>query len=254
MRTGPPWTSPCPKCGMQHLTRHGGPACVAHTKQRKNPPCQRPPSVGQRTCAFHGGGTAAAKAAGKRRIARAEATRFAGELAELLGQVRRPDERIDSLDSLLEAVDRTTLMARALWLMCGELDLKPDVAVDQVYGDRGGVTVSWRNENSAMWGADHQGDPKPHVLLELLRVWTESQAKICKMALDAGVSERQIQLAEDQAQRIAVVLRGFMRAVLTMLSERLPEQRTVIDVLWREEIPGLLRAAIESTVEGEPHD
>lgn len=192
----------CPKCGQVHQ-RDGKATCTAHIKRgdRKGQPCLQYPKAGVPCCRVHGGGTKAAIAAGERRV---EQDRIATKVGELLTQVAIHDQH--PIDGLLEAVDRTGNIARILARLANDLDLRPQLGVS----DTGGIGLT-----DALYGPDHNLDGRPHVLMEMLRVWTELHAKACKLALDAGIDERRLQLEETEVdQLMEAVMAGLAAAGL----------------------------------------
>lgn len=54
----------------------------------------------------------------------------------------------------------------------------------------------------ALYGPDHLGNTRPHVLLSLYGQWMDRYAHACKLALDARVDERMLRLAESDADRL----------------------------------------------------
>lgn len=196
---------PCTKCGSQVALR----------------PCRSYPRIGQTKCHAHGGNTPQAEAAAYRRTTETEALVAAGKLAELL-DLNDPDD-LHPIDGLLEAVRRSVRMARALDTMVRGLDLYPEVGFE-IVGDGlhlGGDTgLRWISTNQPLFGPDHQGDGRPHVLIDMLRVWTELAAKACKLALDAGIDERRLQMEEAETDQL---LGAVMRALAT-IEATVPQQ------------------------------
>ncbi len=217
-----PWYD-CP-CGIQHPRGcHGhveeclacewrgengvGRPCVKCTGEVRRRPCRQAPRVGQQVCNAHGGRSGQALAAAGNRI---ELDRIAGQVAELLDQFDQPDEH--PLDGLLAVVRRTGAMCRVLEHLVRGLDLHPTV-VD----DNGDTHVTVR---PALYGPDHNLDGKPHVLVEMLRVWTADHAKACKLALDAGVDERRLRLEEAEIDQLFVALtRALQTAGLSVAQQ-----------------------------------
>jgi hypothetical protein len=194
----------CPKCGEIHVTHHGRPSCSAHISSgpRKGLPCRKAPVTGADKCATHGlaKGTPA-RAAVERRT---EEDRIATKVGDLLDQVAIHDQH--PIDGLLEAVDRTGNIARILARLANDLDLRPQLGVSP----DGTIGIG-----AALYGPDHNLDGRPHVLMEMLRVWTELHAKACKLALDAGIDERRLQLEENEVdQLMEAVMVGLAAAGL----------------------------------------
>ncbi len=79
-----------------------------------------------------------------------------------------------------------------------------------------------------LFGEDHQGDARPHVLVSMLLEARREHRRNCEAAIRAGIAERMVQLAEDQAEAMAT----FVRGVLGELGHEL-EDPTVAGVVRR---------------------
>lgn len=216
--------------------------CEAMSKQ-SGQRCKRPAKAGTNVCHMHGGSSPQVLRAAERRIQQARAGEAAGELAQLLEAYDTPSTL---MDDMVEGVRLLGLKAKALHYLAGELDLEPEVRVDIEYGERGAEYKTWVNENAALWGADHTGDAKPHVLVEMARVWTVDWLKACKLALDAGIDQRRLELDQGQARQIAGVIRGLADALLALVVELAGDRREAIEKAWREQLPGIARAQLEA--------
>lgn len=226
-RTGNHVGTPCSKCGSEVKLR----------------PCRSAPRTGGTHCRSHGGSAKQVLSATERRVAQAKAGTAAGELAELLEAYDTPTTL---MDDMVEGVRLLGLKAKALHFLAGELQLEPKVRVDVEYGERGAEYTTWANENAALWGADHSGDAKPHVLVEMARVWTVDWLKACKLALDAGIDQRRLELDQGQARQIAGVIRGLADALLALVVELAGDRREAIEAAWREQLPVIARAQLEA--------
>lgn len=216
--------------------------CAAKSS-KTGKPCGNPPMHGATVCRMHGGSAPQVRSAAERRLAKARAGESAGELAELLEAYDTPTTL---MDDMVEGVRLLGLKAKALHFLAGELQLEPKVRVDVEYGERGAEYTTWANENAALWGADHSGDAKPHVLVEMARVWTVDWLKACKLALDAGIDQRRLELDQGQARQIANVIRGLADALLALVVELAGDRREAIEAAWREQLPVIARAQLEA--------
>lgn len=81
------------------------------------------------------------------------------------------------------------------------------------------VTVAWRmvtflrqhvSENSILWAKDHLEDARAEIHVDLLERWVKVLGVVSKAALEAGVQERQITIAEQQAEMILRLLDGVL--------------------------------------------
>jgi hypothetical protein len=220
----------CPTCGQQHprgchghvdectvcqwrgSNNVGRPCtkCSGHVAVR---PCKASPRKGTIVCGAHGGNAGQTIAKAEQRQA---LDRIAGEVADLLDQV--DVDELHPLDGLLDVVRRTGGMCKVLEQLVRGLDLHPTV-IAEVVGDGarlGGQTGErWRTMNNSVYGADSKGDGKPHVVVEMWRHWLELHAKACKLALDAGIDERRLQLAEAEVDQLfTAVTRALVTAGL----------------------------------------
>lgn len=178
----PPPAAECLRCGSHNID--------------PDAPCRNWPRRGQTICGPHGGKAPQNLAAGARRLhAAAIETKVAATIAAYDGV-----DTVDPLNGLLEVVARTSIWVQLLGAMVGELDTKPEV------GDAGGIT------NAAVYGQNHLGDGAPHVLVDMYGQWLERHARACKLALDAGIDERRIQLQRDQVEIAVTVIRGTLHA------------------------------------------
>jgi hypothetical protein len=75
---------------------------------------------------------------------------------------------------------------------------------------------------------------KPSVWVEMYQEERRMLARVCKMALDAGVAERQVQLAEKQGEMVA----GAIKAILEGLGLS-KEQQTLAPALVRKHLTAL---------------
>lgn len=186
------------------------PRCKAKAKSTGQP-CAQPAMHGTEVCRFHGARAPQTMRAGKRRIAQRDTAK---RVAELLAD-HDLDADVDPTAGLLEVVRRTGAMMRVLGLLTGELH--PD-RIDLA----GGLYVDKP--------VPHDSDGREVVLHPLLgeyRAWTQDHAKACKLAIDAGIDERKVRLAEGQ---------------VTML------ERAVADTLREVDMPAEVRQAFVQTL------
>lgn len=144
--------------------------------------CERWPSAGQARCRMHGGASPQALAAARRRgehAAAAQAVRTLGLPREV-----EPDE------ALTEELHRT---AGAVTYLGSEVAALPADGLYQRYLGTGGV----------LW-------ERPSVLVELYSVERDRMVRVARTAIDAGLQERQVRLAEQLGGLLAAVLEGLM--------------------------------------------
>lgn len=184
-----PANTPCPQCNQLHIMSAGRPSCTAHAKTNGGAPCGQPRMDGQRVCRKHGGKTSQARRMATRRIA--------------LEQVKH---ELDALGGSLDVDPAEALVAmvrKAAWNVAYlETLLEPT--------EDGRPRVSQWTE----------GGEKPSVQVSLYNEERDRLARYSKLALDAGVSERLVRLAEDQGR----VVIGLLEAAFAEL-ELTGEQR-----------------------------
>ncbi len=75
-------------------------------------------------------------------------------------------------------------------------------------------------------------------------------ARISKLAIDAGLDERRVKLAERQGEMLAQVLRGFLQSLQSALvAAGAPE--SLVCRVWSNEVPGIVRLALQQASEEE---
>lgn len=223
----------CDDCGKVHKTRTGGVACKAHlTGTGKTVPCSRSPIQGGAVCRTHGGALKATQIAASQRLAMMSAV---GEIGDLMRECDIPEQH--PIDGLLEVVRLSGSMMRLLTIKVGELDEDPQVREVLVEGKGGELSTKWVSDREGFWGLDKDGQMVPHIYVQLLRVWTERYERACKTALDAGIEERRLRLAEDtsetffQALSKAVIAAGLDPELRQALHMALATELRKTDVL-----------------------
>lgn len=216
------------KCGQLHDR------CLGH-KKRKRPtdpllPCNNKPLKGsrRRKCRMHGGGHNSRHGrAAARQLAREE---IDGEVGALLERLGLDPSEVNYSEVLAEQVARAHGMAFVFELEVRKLGL------DQLHGP------------------DHLGDQRQDIRVIMMREWTVEAARLSKLAIDAGVDERQVRLAEAMAGQMVEVLSvavvGIIAAVRRLLDQGGLTVAALVE-LERSEAPRLIRAAVEARVLGE---
>lgn len=103
------------------------------------------------------------------------------ELGQLLEELEATDN-VNPLDVLLNALNRAAAMAAVLGLQVAKLG--PDGLV----------------------GPDHLGDLRQHPTVVQYREWNGEAARLGRMAVEHGLDERRVELAEEDARRLVDVL------------------------------------------------
>lgn len=174
--------------------------CTAKSKQ-SGQRCKNWAINGGTVCRKHGGGAPQVKDKAKERVVM---DRIGQELA------RRDIPAVDPLEALLREVGRSFIVVEALADMLDRLkDPNEQLATEvKVMTDtEDGFVFSWVD---ALWGPNHAGDLAPHVVYNMWERARAAHAKVCKMAIDAGVSERQVRIAEAQGELLAKVVTAML--------------------------------------------
>lgn len=160
---------------------------------------------GQFVCRLHGGGNPQAVARGVKREALIEVNRRAAALVAFNGDDQETPEQ-----GLLREVLWSGQVARALGEACEALT------------------------DYQMTGYSPAGGEK---LNPLLQAWSDERmqhAKLCKMALDAGIEQRQLDIIETQAGRIVAAMLALLQSPrLGLSAEMIIEGRVVAAEILR---------------------
>lgn len=186
------WPAECPKC---HVALTKTRQCMGHSKRAPHKHCGDAAAPGQIVCRRHGGATPLGKAAGKRRLDRAQ---LDVDLGVLLADLEMQAAERPVVDVLLDAVHRCAAMVEVLGALTGGLRVSGPLESDDP------------DDLGRVWGPDHLGDGRSHIVLEMYAKWLKLAAEASAMAVRAGVEERKVQLVEQQAQLLASVIRGVV--------------------------------------------
>lgn len=210
----------CDKCGQQHVrwqkTKTGGEwrgTCKAHRTRRREDgekylvACKKYPIQGGTVCEDCGGSVPAVRAAANERLAERA---MEGVLKAL--NIQQPEERHlnkSADEQLLEEVARSYMAVEWLAARVAELhvpDPEEGGPLEDLLGvDDDGNEIT-RPGRFNLYGPNHAGDLGIHPLWKQLDSERDRHARMCKLAIDAGISERMVRLAETQAQQIVAVL------------------------------------------------
>jgi len=179
--------------------------CTGH-RHSDGGPCGNFPPAGGNVCRSHGGASPQVIAKRRRRLALAKAGKQLGVGIE---------------------VDPTEALLHALWIAYGDLAFWSGT----VTGLRGGAVDDLGN-GLVVRGA--QGASQAHVYVQQYNEAQERVMRFAKMAKDAGIEERRVQLLEEQATMIAEVGRRFLAKIAIALSLT-REQSSQARELFREQ-------------------
>ena len=188
----------CPLEGQQH------PRCRAHN--RKGKPCGIAPLAGQLVCKMHGGKTPGAEEAGQTRQAIAQAMTLASRIVAYDGDDPETPE-----EGLLREVRWSGQVAKALGLACESLQDRDLIGRGVGGGEQLAVLMqAWANERVV-------------------------HAKMCKLAIDAGIDQRRIDLAESQAGMVVAAMMSMLTSPrLGLSADQITEGKIVAAQVLRE--------------------
>lgn len=172
------------------------PRCSARSK-RSGEQCKNKAILGGITCRMHGSATKRSQAAAERRVQETLAARAAATYG-------LPRD-IDPAAALLEEVHRTAGHVAWLAQKIRELD-----DTDLVWN----LTEETEKTTTLVPGTDRKMTARPSVWLDLYHRERRHLVHVSKAAVDSGISERLVHLAEQQGAVLAAVIRRSMDAVL----------------------------------------
>lgn len=166
--------------------------CTA-TSRQSGQRCKRVPVPGAEVCVFHGGGAPQVRAAAERRLA-------AEEARKAVVTYGLPIE-VDPGEALLQEIYRTA--GHVAWLEALVHDLPKEELT-------WGVGEEAEKGATEFPGTDTTRKAAPNVWLLLYRDERKHLHDVCKTALQIGLEERQVQLAERQGALLAEVIRSVI--------------------------------------------
>jgi hypothetical protein len=223
-------------------------------KKRDGNPCGAAPIKGGKRCVRHGGKAPQVQAAAARRVAEADAKEQMVKAVRTLGL---PID-IDPGKALLDEIHWTA--GHVAWLRDKVQELETVGNLTRGTADK----TTWNKDGDSEFheGSDESGNPNAHSLVwgqteyrdktggddagqtvveqAGINIWyqlylkeREHLAKVCALALKAGIEERKVKLAESQGLLVADAIRRILSALgLT------PEQQQLVP----EVVPRELRA------------
>jgi hypothetical protein len=194
------------------------PTSICGAKKRDGNPCGAPPIKGGKRCVRHGGKAPQVQAAAARRVAEAAAQEQMVKAVRTLGL---PID-VDPGKALLDEIHWTA--GHVAWLREKVQELEADDLVwgktqhDDGVGPQGVVDVTTEKAAPSVW-------------YELYMKERDHLAKVCALALRAGIEERKVKLAESQGALVADVIRRILAALgLT------PEQQALVPQIVPEQL------------------
>ncbi|QXT62744.1 hypothetical protein [Tessaracoccus palaemonis] len=193
------------------------PTCTA-TAKSTGAPCRNHALPGLTVCRIHGGATKAAKAKQKRELERTRAANLATRFGVPIDTTPQ--------QALLDEVQRAAGMVAYYGAKVQALEAdNPDTLV---YG-----TTRQEARTGAEYGTTRVDEATPNMWLTLWNDERDRLVRVSAAAIKAGIEERRVQLAEQQGQLIASVIRRVLdRLHLTQAQQ----------ILVGEVVPAELRA------------
>lgn len=215
----------CKDCGQVHQR------CDAHKKRTgKTEPCMRWPEKGGTVCRICGGGAPQVKAAAARRMF--EAT-TAKNVAAILDRYEDElgDDWVDPSEALMTVVKRCALMVRMYGDLVKTLQAQSADMFDLVKDEDGNVSRDWHSiEHQGLVIPGAQGGMALHPYELAHMKWTGELRTSAKVALDAGIEERQVRIAEEAGAALVSRLRDFVTG-LDLSPEQLVRAESGIAVM-----------------------
>lgn len=180
------------------------PKCRAHNRLGK--PCGKDPMRAQTVCHMHGGKTKKAIAAARTRQINLEVQSLASRIVAYDG-----DDPETPAEGLLREVRWSSQVAKALGEACEAM-----VADQQLTTYSAGQGQRFN---------------------QLMQAWNDERmnhAKLCKMVLDAGIQQQQLDIIETQASQIVGAMLGLlMNPKLGLSSDQIIEGRVIASEVLR---------------------
>lgn len=157
--------------------------------------CENAPMPGQNVCRWHGGKAPNAIQMAEER----QQLRAAVKTLRRLGEHVEPWDRKDPRDALLDVVHESYIVKEALKYLVQDLEEKEVEGMGkmiQVDTPDGPITVP------------HSGGAMAITRIRLYNEALDRAAKLSKMAMDVGIEERMVKLAEGQAVEIAEIIKA----------------------------------------------
>lgn len=172
------------------------PVLCVHRVNRTNRQCRNRALPGRTLCAKHGGTASQIVNAAQRRAAQATLYKLGAALS-----VERPNQ--DPGEALLEEVSRCAWAVRWCEAIIADLPQAEFVqALERVDHDAG--------PGSALTFAEVRNLAQPSAWVQIY--WNERDrlARVCKVALQVGLAERTVRLAENQGQLMASLVTALI--------------------------------------------
>jgi hypothetical protein len=191
---------------------------------------------GQRVCRYHGGKTPNSIAVAEERLQ----LKAAVAALRKLGEHVEPWDKVDPRDALLDVVHQSYTVKAVCEALVKDLSEKDLGGVGEMHTEQselGPITIPDR------------GGAKSVIRIKLYNEALDRCARISKIAMDVGIEERYVRLAESQAVEIAEVIRAAV-SELPLEQQMAVIQRTADELRFRSArrlSPEAVRAAVVAT-------
>lgn len=220
----------CAKCGQQHLI------CSGHVRIRDEAgkvvemrPCRSWPMHGQSVCWKHGGSGRNRKVGQRQWVKEREESKEMERLERAVKTFGLPITGVTPQQALLDEIARTAGHVRWLGDQVGNLD--PETATWGTYSEeqKKGTDIGGGEDGTSV--IDLLTTTKlarPAVVIQMYQAERAHLVQVCKVAIQCGIAERQVRLAEEQGRLIAQVMKqAFEDPELQLTVTQLQVARTV---------------------------
>lgn len=244
----------CDRCDEKHV-RHERRAgaevwfetCRGH--RTNGLPCKKYPVTHTRVCERHGGSAPQVKATASRKAIEDDIRKT---LASELVRANPETLRTDPIQGLMWEVAMSAQAVEWLALQMGDLNVprpnEGDGPMRGIIGVNDDGTPRFAQPASQLWGPDRQGSLTTHVLYQMWCEERDRHARMCALAIKAGVSERMVAIAESQGIQIVSVIAFALDSMDVPAAEKV-KARAAAAARLRELGPGAA-AAIDTTATG----
>lgn len=230
-----PHPPPCERCGREHY-RSGRRTCTAHKKSGM--PCMSYPIHDHHVCRTHGGSAPQTRDAAEWNRRNREAREMAAAALSTYGMTPPDPTSIDPVADLLVEVWRSGRAERFWAERVAELKV-PDPAGDGLsvhivgHGDDA-VPMEVLGDAGSILGPNRFGELVTHPWVLMWNAERDRHALLCRKAIEAGIEERMVNLAEEQGAIVAEMFRAVLGELIRLweLTPRHLEQ--ALEVAGRE--------------------
>lgn len=190
------------------------PRCTAKSS-RTGKRCKKSAVTGATVCRSHGAGAPQVRAAAKVRAAEMEAR------AEAERMVARAGVDADPIEHLLESLHRAAALVEVWGQMVALIDEEAEKDAERTGEIRGALGYDLNTDEKdrdelvvhsrdRLLALNSRGEAQVHPYVREYQTALERRAKFAKLCIDAGIAERQVQIAEAQGRMLAAVVTAIL--------------------------------------------